>query len=305
VTAVVDADAAFQQFLKEIDDHFVYVVGDLLRWKVLERPDFRLGAGNVVLRFRTPQGLFIFRVPRYSQEQLRRVALAYRHFGAAGLLPEKLYHDGKCVLERYIAGVPLSAQADDDSLRALGRQLARVHALPATGFGPLAYGTTALFADVAEWFAESPSPIPDDDDSSAAAEEDLDDAEVAALQALYAEVARLPEALRQAPCRVGHGDLWRDNVVLDADDAVTFIDWDRIGAYPREHDFVFLADAELDARQRAIVLQAYGHPLDRGLIRWFSLRRLLGHQRMRSRDKLAAARREAAWSDAEPAGHTA
>lgn len=297
----MDQDASFDKFLKDIDDHFVHVVGDLLGWKVQERPDFRVGAGSVVLRFRTQQGLFIFRVPQFSQEQLRRIALAYLHFGASGLMPEKIYHDGKCVLERYVPGVPLSARADDASLAALGRQLALLHALPASGFGPLSHGTTALFADVAEWLAQAPSPSPDIDDEAGHVEE-LDDDARAALQALYAEVAAPPAALLQAPCRVGHGDLWRSNIVMGADGGVTFIDWDRIGAYPREHDFVYLSDAELEPRQRDVVLQAYGHPLDRGLVHWFALRRLLGNRRMLARDKLAAARREAAWREAMPTG---
>lgn len=300
----MDADAAFEGFLKEIDDHFVHVVGDRLRWKVLERPDFSVGAGSVVLRFRTPEGLFIFRVPRYAQEQLRRIALAYRHFGATGLMPEKIYHDGKCVLERYVPGVPLSSRADDRCLAALGRQLALLHGLPATGFGPLSHGTTALFADASEWLAQSPSPTPDEADM-AVLDEDLDAAERQALAALYDEVAIMPQALALAPCRVGHGDVWRNNVVLGAEGGVTLIDWDRIGAYPREHDFVCLADANLDPRQKNLVLEAYGHPLDHRLVRWFSLRRLLGNQQSRARDKLAAARRLGSWEAHLPAGEGA
>ena len=277
----------FQRFLKEIDDHFVYVVGDLLQWKVLERPQIKVGSGNVVLRFKTQEGLFIFRVPQHSQQQLRRVALAYQHFGPSGLMPEPIYRDGKCVLERYVEGLPLSDRATDAELVTLAQKLALVHAVPADRFGVLSHGSTGIHADADASYA--PLKVESSDDST------LEDAaltpdESSAFDAMAHRAALVPVAVRRAPCFLGHGDLLRNNIVLGAQ-GVYFIDWDRIGSYPREHDFVFLTDADLSPRQQALVLAHYPQALDPVLLNWYALRRVVGGWGISRRAKLALAER--------------
>jgi aminoglycoside phosphotransferase (APT) family kinase protein len=280
-------DPAFQQFLKEIDDHFVYVVGDLLGWKVTGTPEFGVGSGNVVIRFENQAGgRYLFRVPRFAQDPLRRVALAYRHFGASGLLPEQIYIDGKCALERYAQGVALSDRSPDPALASLGRALAKIHAVSGEGFGPLSHGTSGGFVDARAYYAQSVFPASVDD-----ADEDLDEQQAGTLERLAQRARQLPAALHDAPVRLGHGDMWRRNIVVNADGGITLIDWDRIGCYPREYDFIFMVDADLSPQQKKLVLGAYGEDLDAQLLDWFSLRRLMGDPAASGRDKLATAAR--------------
>lgn len=282
------ADPGFQRFLKEIDDHFVHVVGDLLGWKVAGRPEFAVGSGNIVIRFENGVGeRFLFRVPRHTQDQLRRVALAYRHFGNTGIMPENVYMDGKCVLERYVEGQPLSRRSSDAALQALGRTLALVHAKAGEKYGPLSHGTTGLDDDADAYYRENPIVVAHGDDDG----QDLSRAQALELQALEQLVRVPPPALRGAQVRLGHGDMWRNNVVVGGQSSISLIDWDRIGCYPREYDFVFMVDADLDTRQKNLVLAAYGAPLEPVLLNWFALRRLMGNREARASDKLAAAAR--------------
>lgn len=282
--------ADFQQFLKEINDHFVHVVGERLGWTVLERPSWTEGNGNVVLRFRTPQGLFIFRVPKHSQFQLRSVALAYRHFGHLGLMPEVVYRDGKCVLERFMPGLPLSSDSSDATLQALGQRLAALHHLPATGFGRLSHGVSGWFDDATTWLAENPGTV---HTGRRHAQDDagLDPEQRELADALARRIAEAPTGLHAAPVRVCHGDLWRSNVIVGPDGALTLIDWDMLGAYPCEVDLVVMVDADLDARQKALVLEAYGRPVDMALAHWIALRRIAQNPRASLRDKLDKALR--------------
>ena len=285
-----EREADFQHFLKEINDHFVHVVGERLGWKVLERPSYTVGNGNVVLRFRTAEGLFAFRVPRFSQVQLRSVALARHHFADLGLMPALVYRDGKCELERYVPGLPLSAAAQDDTLVGLAQQLSRLHTVPASGFGRLTHGSSGWFADAAAWAAANPMVV---HTGHRRGEEEvaLEPHEAAAADALAQRIATLPAALHGAPVCVCHGDLWRSNIVVGPEGGTTLIDWDALGAYPREADLVLLVDADLDARQKALFLQAYGHPVDPVLLQWFALCRLARDPRTRLREKLARVRR--------------
>lgn len=292
----MDTKPDFDRFLREIEDHFVHVVEDRLRWQVLEQPQRQVGNGSVVLRFLTPQGRFIFRVPQFSQEQLRAVMLAYRYLGASGMMPEKLYHDGKCIVEQFIDGAPLSGRSADAVLQALARRLATIHAMPATGFGPLLHTTHGRYPDAQAWLEDAGGRVAPRDQPQWH-DEELGPDEIDSLLALHAQAARAPRALAAAPTCLGHGDLWRRNIVATPEGVVKLIDWDGIGAYPREHDFAFMAEADLDARQQEVVLAAYGQPLDPSLLRWFSLRKLVGKRQLRGRDMLRVAGRHGLLQD--------
>jgi hypothetical protein len=291
IAEMADHGAAFEKFLGEIHDHFVHVVGERLEWQVLERPSYTVGNGNVVLRFRTAQGLFLFRVPRFSQLQLRSLALARLHFGELGLMPELVYRDGKCEIERYMRGLPLSAGVSDETLQGLARQLAAVHQLPAMGCGRLVHGRVGTYADVATWLAETPVTVHSGRRHAEQADAPLDAEETEAAAALSERMRHPPPQLLQAPCVVCHGDLWRENIVVGPEGETTLIDWDMLGAYPREADLVLLVNADLDARQKALFLQAYGHPVDAESLQWWNLRRMARDRRMRLRDKLERMRR--------------
>ncbi len=279
-------DPEFQRFLKEIDDHFVYVLSELLHWEVEERPQFAVGAGNVVIRFKTRDGRFLFRVPKVSQQQLRRVALAYALFGKTGLMPERIYFDGKCVIERYVEGMALSTRTSDQALVALGRALSQIHAVPGDAYGPLSHGTTGSCADPQEYYGQKPFPPADDGER----DEDLTEREERRLGCLSDRASVLPDRLARAPRFLGHGDMWRRNIVIK-DDRLKLIDWDRIGSYPREHDFVFMVDADLEQTQKDLLLASYRFELDPELLAWFSLRRVLGNRGIGKREKLALAER--------------
>lgn len=281
---------AFREFLKEINEHFVHVMEDRLRWAVLDPPQYIQGNGNVVIRFRTAQGLFIFRVPKFSQFQLRSVGLAYAHFGRMGVMPELVYKDGKCVIERYAEGITLSAGANDATIQALARRLAEIHTIEATGFGRLTHGNSGWYANVAEWAAENVIDFPRRR-SVDREEDELSADENRVLEAMAAQVTAVPESVLRMPTRVCHGDLWRSNVIVGADSRITLIDWDTLGAYPREGDLIVMVDAGFDARQKALFLEAYGDDtLDAEAIAWLSLRRIARSTTESLRQKIAKAR---------------
>ena len=88
------------------------------------------------------------------------------------------------------------------------------------------------------------------------AESDVSDALAERLQRAVHDAGEVPPSVRGAPVRLGPGDLWARNVIVDAA-SFTIIDWARIGACPIELDLAFLLDSGLSAAQFDVLLRAY------------------------------------------------
>ncbi len=267
-------DPQWRPMLDEIHDHLMYVLQDRLGWQSISSPEMAIGSAHVVIRFEKNGARLVFRVPRHGVQQLKRSMLAYRHLGHLGFMPEKIYHDGKCILESHAEGVALNPTVSDAVLAQLATQLAQMHAIPAQQYGPLDFDLQGSRADASAYYLGRP-PITLD-----RSEADLTTAQSDVLEAALLQLAAIPADLPTAKTFLGHGDLWRNNILVNKD-TVTIIDWDRIGAYPREYDLVFLLDADLSARQRAFFLEHYGHAVNLGLLKWFAKRRTLLNRGLR------------------------
>jgi len=269
-----------QAMLDEIHDHLVHVLTDKLRWTDATNPEMSAGGGHVVIRFERAGQRYVFRVAKHGLSQHKRTMLAYRHVGSLGLMPEKIYHDGVSVVERHVVGGALGARVPGIVLERLGQGLARLHALPALGFGPLDFDTQGAFPDAVAYFSAQPEVSLD------WAESDVSDAQARVLEDGVQQANRLPPSVQAAPVRLGHGDLWRDNIIVSSD-GFKIVDWDRIGAYPVERDLAFLLETGLGAGQVEILLAAYAQrdSLSRERLRWFARRRLLRDRGLRLADK--------------------
>ena len=269
-----------REMLDEIHDHLVHVLTEKLGWTDAREPEMSAGGGHVVIRFERAGHRYVFRVAKHGLPQHKRTMLAYRLVGALGLMPEKIYHDGVSVVERHVEGGALGARVPGVVLERLGQGLARLHALPAQGFGPLDFDTQGAFPDATAYFSAQAEVGVD------WAESDLSDKQARVLEDGVEQANRLPLSVQAAPVRLGHGDLWRDNVIVGSDD-FKIVDWDRIGAYPVERDLAFLLEIGLSAGQIDILLAAYAQrdSLSRERLRWFARRRLLRDRGLRLADK--------------------
>lgn len=266
--------------LDEIHDHLVHVLTEKLHWMDAIEPEMSAGGGHVVIRFKRAGQRYVFRVAKHGLPQHKRTMLAYRLAGPLGLMPEKIYHDGVSVVERHAEGSALSARVAGAVLARLGQGLGRLHALPAQGFGPLDFDAQGAFPDAMTYFAAQPAVSLD------WAESDVPDTAVERLQAAVQDANEVPLSVRDSPVRLGHGDLWGHNVIVDAT-SFTIIDWDRIGAYPVERDLTFLLLLGLSAAQCEALLGAYPlrDAISRQRLIWFARRRLLRDRGLRLADK--------------------
>ena len=274
-----------QAMLDEIHDHVVYVLKEKLQWPDASHPELAMGGGHVVIRFERAGERYVFRVAKHGLQQHKRSMLAYRLVGALGMMPEKVYHDGVCLLERHVDGAPVTTQVADAVLQQLATQLSRLHALPAQGFGQLDFDTQGSFADAAAYY-QAQAKV--DVDWS---EVDLSDAQIAQMNAAVADANAVPQAVLHAPVQLGHGDLWRSNIfVTDTDFKI--LDWDHIGAYPIERDLAFLLALGLSAAQRALFFAHYAHAsaVNPDVWCWFAKRHVLRDRGMRLGHKLSAIR---------------
>jgi hypothetical protein len=218
----------FQAMVDEIHRYFVHVLQDKLGGIDDGQSQMAHGSGHVVIRFNLDGETLVFRVPKFGLGQMRGTMLAYRHLAHLGVMPEKVYHDAKCIIERFIPGVPLDAVVSAAVLADLARKLAAIHAIPASGYGPLSFDRQGSFQDArADYLGEGFA------DGTGLG--DLPAAQQAQLRDAMHRAAEVPAGLVEAPMVLGHGDLWRKNVLVSAED-FKVIDWDRVGAYPRERE---------------------------------------------------------------------
>jgi aminoglycoside phosphotransferase (APT) family kinase protein len=195
-------------------------------------------------------------------------------------MPDKVYHDPKCIIERFAPGAPLDASVQTGVLTGMARKLAAVHAIGATGYGPLAFALHGSFGDATVDYLRpgyadgfEPGGLPAD--------------QADRLQAIWRWAAEPPTGLAQAPMALGHGDLWSKNILV-SETGFRIIDWDRVGAYPRERDLALLLDVDFSADQQEAFLATYGEPVRRDWINWFGLRKLLSNRSLSNASRLAA-----------------
>jgi thiamine kinase-like enzyme len=120
------------------------------------------------------------------------------------------------------------------------------------------------------------------------AEADLTDEQFAEANAAILNANTVPPALLSAPVQLGHGDLWRNNILITATD-FKILDWDHIGAYPAERDLAFLLELGLSDAQRALFFANYAQceAANPDLLRWFAKRHVLRDRGLRLGKKLA------------------
>jgi hypothetical protein len=282
-----------QVMLDEIHNHLVYVLKEKLQWPDASNPEMAMGAGHVVIRFERAGERYVFRVAKHGLQQHKRSMLAYRLVGALGMMPEKVYHDGICLLERHVDGAPATTQVADAVLQQLATQLSRLHALPAHGYGQLDFDTQGSFADAEAYYQAQ---VKVDVDWS---EVDLSDAQIDEMNAAVWDANGVPQAVLHAPVQLGHGDLWRNNIFVTATD-FKILDWDHIGAYPVERDLAFLLALGLSAAQRALFFAHYAQAsaVNPEVLRWFAKRQVLRDRGMRLGHKLSATRTMDGMTDA-------
>ncbi len=254
--------------LDEINHHLVYVLTEKLGWHDAAHPAMSVGGGHVVIRFEKDGQRLVFRVPKFGIMQLKRNMMAYRYLGHLDIIPEKVYHDGKCIIERHADGTFFNAQVTDVVLERMAQQLSAMHEIKAQGFGPLDFDLQGSYQSAAVYYQDQ---VPIEVDR---AEMDLSAAQADILTAAVAQSATVPAQWQSAKTFLGHGDLWRNNILIDRD-SFKIVDWDKIGAYPIECDLAFLWVADLSASQRELFFKSYAHEVNRGLLRWFATRHIL------------------------------
>ena len=276
--------------INEIHAYFVHVLQDKLGGVDDGRSQMAHGSGHVLIRFDKDGETLVFRVPKFGLRQMRSTMLAYLHLGHLDLMPDKVYHDPKCIIERFVPGAPLDASVQTGVLTGMARKLAAMHGIGATGYGPLAFALHGSFDDAtADYlrpgYAEGfePGGLPADQADH--------------LQAIWRRAAEPPTGLAQAPMVLGHGDLWSKNILV-SDTVFRIIDWDRVGAYPRERDLALLLDVDFSAAQQEAFLAAYGEPVRRDWINWFGLRKLLSNRSLSNASRLAGIQ-ATRWLDVE------
>jgi hypothetical protein len=270
---------ALNALLEEVNDHLAWVLTTQFNTHHLIEPEMAMGGGHVVIRFYMGSDRWVFRAPLHSHLQVRSQLLAHRYAGHLGIIPEKIYHDSKCILERHVPGWPLGPNVRDELIVTLARALSELHKIPASGFGPLEYDTMAAFTDARHYYAQRPQTHVD------RSETDLSSQQDDLLQRAMYVSNTLPPDLDKQPTFLGHGDLWRKNI-LAGPQSVHVIDWDRIGSYPREYDLVFMSDAQWDRRQCSLFLEHYVHPVAPDILQWFVINRTLRNPGLRLSQKI-------------------
>lgn len=257
---------AFEFFLKEIDNHFHYVVEKLLGWGVPQEVRFRTGTTSVVIKFRFGNDYYIFRVPKFGRFQIRISLLAHQHFANSGLMPEKIYHDERCIIERFVEGRRLKNNCGEAEIKKLGVALCSLHQIPSSGFDCVMHEKEGAKRSLNECFSSYVT----DGLLWLRRNHIMDEERFHHLEGIMQE---MPESVDKQP-RLCHGDMSPGNIMI-TDAAAVFIDWDCLSSFPREYDFSYLnADPEIFPFMDQLIAD-YGMPVNRNLINYFSFCNIL------------------------------
>ena len=150
---------------------------------------------------------------------------------AAGLAPDVLYCDERCLLVEFVEGEVWTAEhlASVENLEKLGRALQRVHALPSSGRTFDASGAARIYADL------------------------IDKRHSAEVRDRIEVIDSMPKSVDLCLC---HNDLVAENIIDT--DKLQFLDWE----YACDNDPLFdlatvVAHHELDEAQTDALLGAY------------------------------------------------
>jgi len=261
---LADFETVTQRHLPEIDRHFEHLMRDVLKWSVEPPIEFNFGAGNVVLRFRAQGERYLMRVPKFSHQQIRTYMLARRHFEGQSFFPDVVYADELCVIERYVEAEPLSESTSLSDMERLGDALRRLHQYPAQGHGPLTHANVGKF-DQPRLVIKEQRIL---QGMKWLVEQQRMSVQQEALMLSHFEWGL--QRWAQSPIRICHGDLNLSNILLNPQQLV-FIDWDHLGAYPIERDFMSSHLRRLNPTQLHALYQGYADSVSSELVRWFDV----------------------------------
>lgn len=160
---------------------------------------------------------------------------------AVGLLDD----DGSAtafILQRRLPGVMLRTVAEAEPLTAarllepLGELVAAIHEIHVEGFGSLTPELTGTHAGYGAWFIDmfKDSQLPE---TLAAVADDQDARRLVRLAFEQMEAAR--HMLDNLTCRLAHGDLSPDNVLVEAGQVTGVVDWEAVKGAPQANDFAW------------------------------------------------------------------
>lgn len=259
---------AFAGFLIEIQDYFSWVMTEKLKWEV-DQVQVTFGHGNVLLRFNYLGDMFVFRVPKYGQFQIKNQRRAQAFFGDESFFPDVVYYDGKCIIERFILGEKLGKQDNGADYFYLGQALAKIHQTSSEGFGHLTHSNVGDEVSSLVYYNQRL-------DNGWAMIEHKNLVSPDVLRRLKNETHLRLEKIDTQTKVLCHGDVWRENVIYNPDTCqLKLIDWEGIGSFTREMDLAFLHRNYVSESQRSLFLDGYSHSVDQSMVAFYSLLRIV------------------------------
>lgn len=165
----------------------------------------------------------------------------------------------------------------------LAQRLSPIHALSAKKFGPLDFDLQGTHADAKTYYLKGSKITVDRSDI------DLTSTESDFIIDAIEKAGKIHTDLLATKTYLGHGDLWRKNIIVNQDD-FKIIDWDRIGSYPVEYDLGFMIDADFTDAQKNLFFLHYSHKVNLNLLKWFALRRTMLNGKLLLKNKIAKIR---------------
>ncbi|NLW04073.1 MAG: aminoglycoside phosphotransferase family protein [Pseudomonadaceae bacterium] len=261
------ANQAFAEFIYEVFDYFSLVINEKLKWQV-EDVKVNQGSNNLVIRFTYRQEIYLFRVPKFGQSQLKNYMRASRLVSHHHFFPECIYIDGRCMIERFVVGNQLTSASTITAYIKLAQCLSQLHSQEGKGYGLLLMANQGASLNIADYYLatsatywESLAPLFQDQQPA-----------YQALTLLWQQKLTAVNASSTSSPVVCHGDLWQANLIYNEEHGqLKLIDWDTCGIYHREKDLHFLLDEKISPACKQAFFEHYPHPVDDQLMAWFRL----------------------------------
>lgn len=254
---------AFIAFIYDVLDYFNEVLEKKLKW---QPEDIKISQGynNLVIAFNYQQQRYLFRVPKFGQWQLKNYMRAANLVSHYDFFPERIYIDGQCMIEHFVAGAQLNNTSNLKAYLKLAEHLNQLHTHVGEGYGSLLVDNQGVDKNIAEHYSakmpaywEKLRPLFDNQTDT--------------YQTLKLLWQQKLESVNTTPV-LCHGDLWQGNLIYnEATNQLAIIDWDTCGIYHREKDLYFLLDKRITPACRQAFFEHYKHPVDTQLMAWFRL----------------------------------
>lgn len=254
---------AFIEFIYDVLDYFDKVLKNKLKW---QPQDIKINQGynNLVIAFSYQQKRYIFRVPKFGQWQLKNYMRAANLVNHYDFFPARIYIDGQCMIEHFVAGTQLNNTSDLKAYLKLAEHLNQLHTHAGKGYGSLLIDNQGINKNIIEHYSTK----------MLVTWEDLlplFDNQTHTYQTLKLLWQQKLKSVNTMPV-LCHGDLWQNNLIYNkATNQLTLIDWDTCGIYHREKDLYFLLDKKITPACRQAFFEHYKHPVDTQLLAWFRL----------------------------------